>query len=127
MKRKYLFLTGILVLLFVMGCSTISGIDISPPSWIKGTWTAYNGAVTFKFLSDNIIYTNRNGTTISFVKQYAGMQVTEQSNNAAYTVTIINLDTTIVYSFKLSEDQIIYFIHDNDTNIDNGLLTKENT
>jgi len=127
MKRNHLFLTGILVFLFVMGCSTISGIDVSPPSWIRGTWTAATSSVEFKFLSDNIIYTNKNGVTISFVKQYAGMQVTDESSDTSYTVTIISPDTTTVYSFTLSGDQIIYYVQENDTNIEYGNLTRDNT
>ncbi len=117
---------GILVLLFVMGCSTFAGV-VSPPSWIRGTWTAYNKSVVFKFSSDNILYTNRQGTTISFEKEYAGLQVTDQSSDTLYTVTIISPDKTTIYNFELSGDIIIYFVKENDTNIDYGNLTKETT
>jgi hypothetical protein len=138
MKKKHISgkaglagITGLLVvaaaLVMVAGCSTISGIDISPPSWARGTWTAYEGAVTFKFLSDNIVYTDKNNVTISFVKQYAGMQVTDESSDTSYTVTIIDVDKTIVYSFTLSGDVIIYQVYENDAIIDSGGLTKETT
>ncbi len=126
MKKNYLFLTGMLVLLFVMGCSTFAGV-VSPPSWIRGTWTAYEKSVVFKFLPDNILYTNRQGTTISFEKEYAGMQVTDQSSDTLYTITVIGPETTTIYSFTLTGDNINYSVKENDTTIDIGLLTKETT
>ena len=119
--RKLLTLT--IFILLLVGCtkdpSSTSGnnntINLSPPSWIIGSWQSDPGAVVYTFTSNYILFGSGDSTT-SLKNYYPGsneVTITDESSATMYKATLISTspDHTIELIFnKISSDSLNYTV-----------------
>jgi len=113
--KKLLFILLIALTSFI-GCDLglFSSSTLSPPSWIRGTWTDDFAINSWTFSSDNATFsTSAIGISISFDfkeidAQGAGV-VTDTATNTTYTVRLEENGTSSSYEFeKISSTTLSY-------------------
>lgn len=123
-------LFAIFLVVFTLGaCSSSddgnnsSNSQITPPSWIQGTWGYEDGMNKFKFMPDDfclidigseICYKNIN---VPGTPEEYKMSFKQQISDSEYTLSIIHMTQTVTFKFKRKSNTEIYWVHDLQGNI----------
>lgn len=135
--KKFISVVMIMFIAFTFfGCeqdSILSPRDsLSPPSWIRGTWSDEYGVNTYTFSSSNVIFSIDLGTTsieIDFIEAMESSEVgvtNEISTSSTYRFSFNEGGTTSTLRFEsVSSTTLTYYVTNAGVTTGPILLTKE--
>lgn len=112
--RKFLSISlSLFVIIVLVSCSLdVNSGRLTPPSWIKGTWSDSYGIITATFTNSNFSVKN-SGSTIdysSFVKMREVKLKDQVSTNNTYSITMeVEGDLTQSLTFDRGNGSYIYY------------------
>lgn len=104
---KYFIFLSLHVAIPLMMASCNFPPQLSPPSWIIGTWEDQNKIAIWTFTSDDAVWTS-GSTTIDFKKmQGPGVTVSDSETATTYAVSMGTGGITQTYSFEKGDGSYI--------------------
>jgi hypothetical protein len=113
MKKRYL-LISLVAMLLVSGCSMLfSEASFSPPSWIIGTWADLFDTNMYIFTSDNV-YLTVPPYSIDFMEALKNANVSETTTSTLYEISVAVSGLNAKYKFvKIDDISLNYSVTNN--------------
>jgi len=110
-------LFALIFILCLLGCASnptsSAASNLTPPSWILGTWSDSYDTNTFVFQNDDVVFIVDN-MTISFKEAYKNGNITETKTSTTYEIYLSLSNVAQTYSFaKLTNTSLNYTLATN--------------